>query len=75
MICALCAGDTPSSPCGKCGNSPYLDGRYRLEERLSSTASSSLFRAVEIMTRQRVALREFPVAGTIDDALTSLLFL
>lgn len=67
MICARCAADTLKSPCSQCGASPYLNGRYRLEELLHRTGVSALYRGVEIMSRQRVALREFPVNGPLDD--------
>ena len=67
MICAQCATDTLKSPCSQCGASPYLNGRYRLEELLRRTGISALYRGVEIMSRQRVALREFPVNGALDD--------
>jgi serine/threonine protein kinase len=66
MICARCAADTFKSPCSQCGASPYLNGRYRLEELVRRTGVSALYRGVEIMSRQRVALREFPVSGALD---------
>ena len=67
MICARCAADTPKSPCSSCGASPYLGGRYRLEERLSLGAASATYRAVEILGRQRVVLTEYPLQGELTD--------
>lgn len=69
MLCAHCTRSTQSSPCSECGGSPYLDGRYRLESRLSTTSGSTLYQGVEIMSRQKVALREFPLNGELTDEL------
>jgi hypothetical protein len=73
MFCAQCGGETTGSPCTSCGTSPYLEGRFRLEQRLSRSGGTTSWLGVDIVTRQRLVLREIPINGRLEPSVEARL--
>lgn len=61
MICASCGEEAAGEPCASCGESPLLEGRYRLVDLLGRGAHGRTWRAEDTETNEVVAVKELPV--------------
>ena len=61
MHCAACRAQTEVEPCGACGQSPLLEGRYRLEALLSEGSFGVMFRATRVADGATVAIKAIPL--------------
>lgn len=58
MICGHCGEPEAVDPCAACGESPLLDGRYRLEAVVGRGAAGITYRAIRLADGRAVAVKE-----------------
>ncbi|MCC7387052.1 MAG: serine/threonine protein kinase [Deltaproteobacteria bacterium] len=66
LICAVCGQTTEAEPCGACGASPLLQGRFRLDAVLGRGGRGTTYRATEVATGEVVAIKELPYLSARD---------
>lgn len=62
MICVVCDTLLPddTARCPRCRQNPFLDGRYRLESQIGRGANGTVYSASDIMTNEKLAIKELP---------------
>ena len=73
MFCAQCGERTLRDPCGACGRTALLEGRYRLESVLGKGAVGTTWKATEIETGRVRAIKEVSLQRVADDKARELL--
>ncbi len=77
MLCAACHAETSVDPCAACGQSPLLDGRWRLEEEVGRGRWGATWRATDGQggpaANSTVAIKMVPLPQNLDPKLRQLL--
>ena len=73
MICAFCGEETPTNPCGECGQSPLLNEQYRLSRVLGQGAVGTTYAAERLVDGRLVAVKEMPLRRAETDKARQLI--